>query len=345
MVAYSPGPQYTDINYNFDKTADNPLWQQWAKDSGLVASDPATPAATPAAPAEDPRITAAKIAAEQAAAEAKAAEERRRAMTEGAVKAAFSMYGLDSLWPLIQEYAQQGLTEDQILLNLRNTDQYKARFPAMAELNKQGRAINEGAYIDYERKAASLEQMYGFPKGMVMGAVTDLLIGDVSAVELQERLVLASADSLTAPQDLRDTMEQYYNLDPDEGLRAYYLDPDRALPILKKQSASARIGVQATRAGVGNLMEKTFAEELQGLGVSEEQAQQGFGRTAQQYELTAGRGDTVGGKALARGNVGVDPAAVTAAQRAAQARVNRFAGGGGFSTDKTGAAAIGSASS
>lgn len=343
------------INYNLGDLSNLDLsglrdfnWQQTVQgfgqgDLGGIGASMTPPAQQP--PGEDPRITAAKIAAEQAAAEAKAAEARRRAMTEGAVKAAFEMYGLSSLFPLIQQYAQQGLTEDQILLNLRQTEQYKARFPAMAELAKQGRAISEGAYIDYERKAASLEQMYGFPKGMVMGAVTDLLINDVSAVELQDRLVLASADSLTAPQDLRDTMEQYYNLDPDEGLRAYYLDPDKALPILKKQSAAARIGVQATRAGVGNYMDKTFAEELQGLGVSEDQAQQGFARTARMTGLTAGKGDVVTGRELAMANVAQNAAALTATERAAQSRVNRFAGGGGFQTNKEGTAGIGSSSS
>lgn len=295
-------------------------------------------------PAEDPQITAARIAAEQRQKELDAQEQARKNMTEGAVKAAFEMYGLSSLFPLIQQYAQQGLTEDQIYLNLRGTDAYKARFPAMATLSQQGRAITEAAYIDYERKASQMEQMYGLPKGMVMGSITDLLVNDVSAMELQDRIVLASADSITAPEDLKRQIQDYYGIDGEEAMRAYYLDPDIALPILKKQSASARIGVQAVRAGVTNVG-RTLAEELQGLGVTEEAAGKGFQQVSYQSGLMAGRGDVASQDALIGANLkgsAQDTAAVT---RAAQARKNRFSGGGGFETNKTGAAAIGSSAS
>lgn len=308
---------------------------------GPAASGGTDPAATSAG-GEDPRITAAKIAAAQRQAEIDAENQRRIAATTAAVQGAFEQYGLSSLFPLIQQWAQQGLTEDAIYINLRKTPEYKARFPAMETLASKGRSISEAAYIDYETKAAQMEQMYGLPKGMVTGAVTDLLIGDVSAVELQTRVTLASADAVTAPDDLKQTLQAYYGVDPDEALRGYYLDPERALPILQKQSASARIGVQAMRQGISGIG-ASLAEEFQGQGVTEADAKKGFGTVAKQAEFTAGRGDTTTNTGMSRGVFG-NAEAQKATQRAAEARANRFKGDGGFAADKTGVAALGSAS-
>jgi hypothetical protein len=294
-------------------------------------------------PGEDPQVTAAKIAATQAQAEADAENQRRKQLTEGAVKSAFHMYGLDSLFPLVSQYAQMGLTEDEIILNLRSTPEYNARFPAMATLSKEGRAITEGAYIDYERQAAELEQRYGFPKGMVMGSVTDLLIADIGGPELQDRLILASADSLTAPDDLKNQLSQFYGVESGEALRAYYLDPEKALPILQKQSASARIATQATRAGAAGIS-KSLAEELQGLGVSEEKAQQGFGKVVGQAGLSAGKGDVATTDTLIDANLKDSANAQGAAMRAGRSRVGRFQGGGGYVGNQKGISGLASSS-
>lgn len=291
---------------------------------------------------EDPRITAARIAAQAQADLYEAQRQERIRATIGTVKAAFEQYGLASLYPMVVKYAEMGMTEDEIYMNLRTTPEYKARFPAMEALSSRGQAISEAAYIDYERKAGQLEQMYGMPSSMVSGAVTDLLVGDVSLVELEDRLALASADAVTAPEDLKQQLRDYYNIDPDEGLRAYYLDPERALPILQKQSATARIGVQATRAGVLGLG-VTAAQELQGLGVTEERAQQGFQRTAQMANLSQGRGDVVTQQQLISANLTDNAQALQDVQRAIGAKVGRFREGGSYVAGQQGVGGLSSA--
>jgi hypothetical protein len=270
-------------------------------------------------------------------------EVRQRAAID-AVESAFAQYGLSSLFGKVREYAQQGLNADAIVLALRSTPEYKARFPAMQSLMDKGRAISESQYIDYERNTAAIEQRFGLPNGMLMGQVTNLLTNEVSLAELNDRVTLASADSLMAPQDLRDTLANYYGLDPETALAAYYLDPDIALPLLEKQSASARIGVWASRQGVAGVG-VGLAEELQGLGVTEDRAQQGFGNVAAQSGLSAGRGDTASTGTLIDANLKGSTDAAAAAERAARGRVGRFAGSGGFAEGKSGVAGIGSASS
>jgi hypothetical protein len=258
-----------------------------------------------------------------------------------AVSGMFNQYGLGSLYSKVVEYARSGYSGDAIAVMLRSTPEYKARFPAMDALATKGRAISEQAYIDYERTAGALEQRYGFPQGMVMESVTDLLTNEVSAAELNDRMQLASADSLNAPQDLKDTLSDYYNLDPEMALRAYYLDPDKALPILEKQSASARIGAWARRQGVTGI-DVTQAEDLQGFGVTEQEAQAGFGKVKAQEGLSAGKGDVASKADLVAGNLKGTAAARDNIERAASSRVGRFQGGGGFVDSQKGVSGLGS---
>ena len=249
------------------------------------------------------------------------------------VSGLFNQYGLGSLYSKVVEYAQAGYGAESIAILLRATPEYATRFPAMKTLNERGRAISESQYIDYESTAASLEERYGLPKGMIMGNVTNLLIKDVSVSELNDRVVIASADSLTAPQDLKDTLKQYYNLGSD-ALSAYYLDPEIAVPLLEKQSASARIGVEAVRQGIA--FDVNSAENLQGLGISSDQARQGFGTVAASTGLTTGRGDTTTQKELIAGTLAGDQAAQANIARAAGSRVGRFQQGGEFLSTQQG---------
>jgi hypothetical protein len=265
----------------------------------------------------------------------------RRRDTLDAVKAAFSQYGLDSLYGKIEEYVKKDYSADMIAILLRETPEYKARFPAMAELAKKGRAISESQYIDYERTAASLEQRYGFPAGMIMGSVTDLLMNEVSAAELNDRVLLASASSLEAPEDLRQTLKDYYGVD-QAGLAAYYLDPDKALPLLEKQFATVQIGTEGRRQGFD--LGEGLSATLEGWGVDAGQARQGYQQAGAARGLTAGRGDSVSQEGLVKGVFG-DSASASANERAAKARANRFAGGGGYAGERSGATGIGSSSS
>lgn len=264
---------------------------------------------------------------------------RERAAID-AVKAAFTQYGLQSLFGKVEEYAKAGYNADAIVMLLRDTPEYKQRFPAMQSLMDKGRAISEAQYIEYERSTAQIEQKYGLPDGMLMGHVTDMLTNEVSLQELNDRVTIAVADSIMAPDDLKATIRDYYGLDPDTALAAYYLDPDIALPLLEKQSAAARIGTWGSRQGVQGV-NVGMAEYLQELGVNEQQAQQGFGAVKQQEGLQYGKGDTAGLASLVDQNVaGV---ANTDVERAARARAGRFAGGGQYAAGQAGVTGIGSA--
>ena len=253
------------------------------------------------------------------------------------VQALFAQYGLSSLNAVIEDYARQDYSPDAIGILIRETPEYKARFPAMASLIAKKRAITEGDYIEYERKAAGLERQYGLPTGMLMGSVTNLLENEVSMTELNDRVVLASAAAVQAPEELKTTFRDFYGIDTG-GLAAYFLDPKVAAPLLEKQFASTLIGTEARRQGVG--LDVYGAENLQELGITQEQARTGFQQVARAQPLTEGRGDIVSQGELIQGTFGASEQARQAVERAAGARVGRFQGGGGFVSTQEGVSGL-----
>lgn len=259
------------------------------------------------------------------------------------VQALFSSYGLGSLYSKITDFVKAGYTGDTIALLLEQTPEFKQRFPAMDTLRAKGRAISPAAYIAYEQTAAQIEQQYGLPKGMVSQHVTDLLVNDVSASELDARAKLNAAAAIQAPQEVRDAMKQfgYVGSTTNDALTAYYLEPDIALPLLEQQYASAVIGGEAARQGL--TIDVHSAENLAALGVTQNQAEQGFGKVAHFAGLESGTGDTVTQQQLVDANLAGNEAAQQAIDRAQAGRVGRFQQGGGFVQDKTGAVGLGSA--
>ena len=258
---------------------------------------------------------------------AQAAEQTRlsRMNATETMKGLLEQYNLSSLYSKVVDYIKQGYDADAIMVLIRTTPEYKQRFPAMDALAAKGRAMSESDYIAYEKTAASLERRYGLPAGMLMNNVTGLLSNDVSATELNDRVMLAHAAAIQAPQDVRNTFSQYYNVDLG-GMTAYFLDPQVATPLLEKQYASSVIGTEAYRQGIG--IDPFSAENLYDLGISQEQARQGFGQVAQQQSLTSGPGDTATQKELIGANLTGDAAAKQAVDRAVGGRLGKFQGGG-----------------
>ena len=268
------------------------------------------------------------------------AEEKRQKNAIAALSALMTEYGLDSLMGKIKSYVKDGYDADAVMALIRTTPEYKERFPAMEALAKKGRAISEAAYIDFERTASGMERQYGLPSGMLMGNVTTLLENEVSAAELNDRVLLAAASAYQAPQEVRDTFKEYYNIDSG-GLTAYFLDPEVATPLLQKQYGAAVIGSEASRQSVQ--IESGLAEQLVNMGISQEQARSGFGEVARRSSLTAGRGDVVTQQQLIGGELMGNEEAQAQIRRASAARAGRFQQGGQALTARAGVMGAGSA--
>lgn len=352
-AALASGVDPTDVSMYADLWPKGAQVPGWVPPTGSTTQNPANPNA-PVNPKDSvvsrppggagSSITSsntgydALIAAQKAA--QKAADDAAKQNAIKTLQGIFNTYGLSSLYEKIKQYVQEGYSADTVAIMLRDTDEYRQRFPAMKTLASKGRAISEAAYIDYERTASQFEKQYGLPSGMLTGNVTKLLENDISATEMAERVQMASANSLMAPQELKDTLSKYYGISGGD-LAAYFLDPTIAEPILQKRAASARIGSEALQQGIG--LDVYGAENLQSLGVSQEQARAGFQQIAGARELFSGAGDITSENEMIQGLLAGNQEAMAGVQRAAGARKARFQQGGEYLATSGGAIGLGSA--
>lgn len=256
-------------------------------------------------------------------------ETQRQNNAIAAIKGMLDQYGLSSLYDKIVSYVKEGYDADTVMVLIRTTPEYKARFPAMEALQAKKRGISEAAYIQYEQLASGLERRYGLPENMLMSNVTKMLTNEVSASELNDRVELAASAAIQAPQDVRNMFQNYYNIGLG-GQTAYFLDPDVAMPLLEKQFASAQIGTEAARQGIG--INAYSAENLQSLGINQESARQGFSTVASEMGLTRGFGDVATQEELISGNLLQNEQARKSIERSRGAKIGAFQGGGGFAS-------------
>lgn len=188
-------------------------------------------------------------------------------------------YGLGSLsnfvWDLI---TKENITSEYALVErIRETDQYKQRFPAMKmRRDRNLSAISEQDYINLESGYREVMQIAGLPRGLFDSPedFTALISGDVSTKELQQRVQAGyQAVAQSNPQVITE-MKRLYGVD-DSMLAAYFLDPEKATPMLLRQAQSAQIAAEATLQAEMGITAGT-AEELAVAGVTQEQARAGF---------------------------------------------------------------------
>lgn len=249
-------------------------------------------------------------------------------------------YGLASLANWAWGKWQDDESVDQIMLELRSTPEYKQRFPAMDALAKQGQAISEAQYIGYEQSIAQLTQAAGLPPGMYNSPdqIAKMLVNNVSVTEAHDRVAAAVSAVYSMPDSTRQALTKDFGV-PTGGMVGYFLDSDKALPILQRQLAAANLAGAGLEQGVD--IGADTATALAQQGVTYAQAQQGLGQVAQTQALGAGAGETSDQDtriAAAFGNAGAN-AQVT---RVVKGRLAAASGGGGAAAVTQGVSGLGS---
>lgn len=159
-------------------------------------------------------------------------------------------------------------------------DAYAKRFAANFERIKAGKpALSEGTYLAAERSYAQALRSLGTPRLATRTNFNKFIAGDVSTDELVDRVTTAINRVQNAPTETKAALAAFYPNLSTLDIAEAVLDPEISLPALKRQIAAAEIGGAATRAGLGLRRER--AEELLGLGITEQQALTGFQQVAQ----------------------------------------------------------------
>jgi hypothetical protein len=267
-------------------------WQGKTYENGLLKT------ATSSSSTSTLSTSAATLAAQQAA-QAAAEEKRRTGQSAYALLfSEFERYGLGALVAPLQGFIVEGLSQAEFTLRLRDTDAYRQRFAANAQrINKGLRALSEAEYIGLEDQYQSVMRQYGLPQSYYsrgdMGrqeGFEKFIAGDVSPVELEDRIQTAQNRVTNAPKQVRDALTQFYGAELGNGdILAYVLDPEKALSQIKRKVTAAEIGGGAAIAGLG--LGKERAEELGMFGVTGEQARTGYQTIAEFLPTATKLGD------------------------------------------------------
>ena len=196
----------------------------------------------------------------------------------------FAGFGLQSLSATISKLMKDNVGPNEAALMLKQTPEYKQRFagnfdPTYGRAAKGLNVLTEAEYLGVERTYGELMQQYGVSNLANRNQFAQLIGGDVSTTELQDRLNLAVTSVQKADPTVMATLKAYYPNITDANLVSYFLAPEDTLPQLQRQVQAADIGAAAVQQGIPGIGVKR-AEQLAGLGVSYAQAQKGYGEIA-----------------------------------------------------------------
>lgn len=211
-----------------------------------------------------------------------------------AINSLFKQYGLGSLAHKIYEFVKNGYGADTISILLQDTPEYKRRFAGNEARTKAGMSVLSPAeYISIENSYRQVMRQSGLPEGFYDSTndFTGFISSDVSPTELQGRVDLATQATALANPAYKQALAQM-GLGQGE-LAAYFLDPERALPILQKSAATAAIGAEALQRGLA--FDQQYASELATAGVSRDQASQGYAKVADEFSDLKTLGQIYGG--------------------------------------------------
>jgi hypothetical protein len=196
--------------------------------------------------------------------------------------AEFKQYGLESLVEPLKNLITSGISRDEFIIRLRDTEAYKKRFAGNIERLKKGlAAINEATYIGLEDQYQNIMRNYGLPESYwkkdtlgTQQGFTNLIGNDVGAAELEDRIMNAQNRVLKANPEVATALKQFYPEITNGDILAYTLDPTKGVEDIKRKITAAEIGGAALQSGLQTNL--TRAEELRKYGVNKDIAQQGY---------------------------------------------------------------------
>lgn len=236
---------------------------------------------------------------------------------------------------------------------LRESSAYKTRFAANDARIKAGlTALSPAEYLAKENQYQNIMRNYGLPASYYATGTygkqegfEKLIANDVSALELEDRILTAQDRVLNAPPTVLESLKVYYPEITNADILAYTINPENALSAIKRKVTTAEIGGAALAAkqnlGFGQ------ATALQQAGITGDVAKTGFLNTAAQQQFTQNLPGDVSGavtqEELVNAQFGMSPEALAKTRKVAATRAAEYQGGGQYVTSQAGVTGIGAA--
>ena len=202
------------------------------------------------------------------------------------IKDMYSKIGLGELFDtlILEEVVRDpNQTSREVLKSnkIQDSEVYKKRFKANdARLANGMKPLDPVDYVQLEETYKQYMQQAGLPKGFYDNPddFQDWIGKGVAATEVQGRVQMAAdayqtleANDPGQLQALRDM----YGVGRD-GVMAYFLDPDKATPLLEKQNQLAASKIAGAGNNFGVSTAKAQAESLAAKGVTEQEARERY---------------------------------------------------------------------
>lgn len=284
---------------------------------------------------------------ERRARDARDEQVRRRVAEQGAATlmetlgSFFSVGEAKQLAQMATNLIIEGANEAEIMQTLRDTDVYRERFPAMEARRQAGlQPISEAQYVALESEYERLLRDAGMPEGFFddKDDFSDFIGKNLSPQRLSRRLEQGYTAAMNADPTVRNELSRLYGLD-EGALASFFIDPDRAWSSIERKLQSAQVAGAAQRTSFGDLTRQQ-AERIQGLGVDEREAVQGFSQLGLTQELWRSlpgeRGDSFSRDEQIAGQFAKDTHVQRRFMRQQDRRKAVFEGGGGSTANTSG---------
>jgi len=194
----------------------------------------------------------------------------------------FEQYGLGSLVTDIKDLLINSTPPSEFGLRLRGTKAYQDRFKGNETRIAAGlSALSPAEYVALEDQYQTIMRNAGLPSSYYTKDKTGrqpgfekFIGGDVSALELQDRISTAQSRVINANPEVSSALKQFYPDITNGDILAYTLDPAQGLESIKRKVTAAEIGGAALQSGLTT--SQSSAEQLQRYGVDKATAEKGY---------------------------------------------------------------------
>jgi hypothetical protein len=188
------------------------------------------------------------------------AARQQRETASSFLRGVLEQYNMGALASQVESLINQWGTNTTVIAErLRQTEPYKQRFKGLLGLQQRGitDVRNEAEYLDLESRyrgvfrEAGLRDYLGTAGSQTEYDAIARIVGDfsLSVDEVRERVTDAQRVVADTPQEVRDSLQRFYGIDPNL-LTQYVLDPTRTTGEIQRRANAAIVGGYAQRAGL-----------------------------------------------------------------------------------------------